>query len=140
MHSLGLELPGSLNHDQPNDENGPFLPAARRRFPHDPENLRLFPCDRTSQPSEWMDCIVPVDLDQRMSASGLKATSPIRLLLKRKCRDETRTSRSCASLTTMRPSIPETVQTYEIMSAPGIVFNGELGYAEGSAKSHFGNV
>jgi hypothetical protein len=41
---------------------------------------------------------------------------------------------------TMRPSIPETVQTYEIMSAPGIVFNGELGYAEGSAKSHFGNV
>jgi hypothetical protein len=75
-----------------------------------------------------------------MSASGLKATSPIRLLLKRKCRDETRTFPIMRVTYTMRPSIPETVQTYEIMSAPGIVFNGELGYAEGSAKSHFGNV
>ena len=26
MHPLGLELTGSLNHDPPNDENGPFLP------------------------------------------------------------------------------------------------------------------
>jgi hypothetical protein len=34
----------------------------------------------------------------------------------------------------MRTSIPETVQTYEIMSAPGIVFNGELGYAGGISE------
>ena len=56
---LGLELTGSLNHDQPNDEIYHFRQAARMH--HDPKNLDdLFLCDRRLQASAWMDCIVPV--------------------------------------------------------------------------------
>ena len=69
----------------------------------------------------------------------LKATSPIRLLLKRKCRDN-------PDFPIMRVTYhdatkhPKPSKRTRSCPPPGIVFNGELGYAEGSAKSHFGNV
>jgi hypothetical protein len=38
-----LELAGFANHDQPIDENGPFLPDCADAFPHHPE-IRVFFC------------------------------------------------------------------------------------------------
>src|SRR6266550_7935835 len=39
-------------------------------LPHHLQNSLLFPCDRSSRPSDTMDCIDLVDLHQRMSVQG----------------------------------------------------------------------
>ena len=72
MRSLGLEFTGSLNHDGPNDENGRILPDCADAFPI--LKTRVLFRGPHVRPSVGMDCILPVDLDQRMSALGHKRT------------------------------------------------------------------
>ena len=67
MRSLGLEITGSLNHDHPNDEMDQSC-QVRMRFHMILKTCAFFRATARHNPAVWMNCIVLVDLDQRMSA------------------------------------------------------------------------
>jgi hypothetical protein len=71
MRSPGLEFTGSLNHDQPND--GMYQSCqVRMRFHMILKTCAFFRATARHNPAVWMNCIVLVDLDQRMSANGME--------------------------------------------------------------------